>query len=293
MSKRIAMCIASRGNPVLLLETLHSILSQSALPTTTAVIGLDDDDPHLTDARAGLDALGSRQIVVSIAERADSIGAVYNRCAAAFDADLYINGADDFRILTRGWDALLSQSAEFFPDDIGMLGFGQMPWDSMLPALAAATRGLIEKMGYFMQDFTPYWWMDVWLYEIATMIGRNHYVPIDLEMIAPTRTRGLREFGYWYAFVDDMRVHRRAIAESILASPEFLVSAERRQELRENLDHVCAEFASGRPVVLDPANVARIEMGGYDTPDDERYRRIKARSMKVLQEWQRRGGVAA
>jgi hypothetical protein len=152
---------------------------------------------------------------------------------------------------------------------------------------------LIEKMGYFVQDFTPYWWMDLWLYEIATMIGRNHYVPLEVEMIAPTRTRGLREFGYWAAFVDDMRIHRRAIAESILASPDFLVSAERRQELRENLDFLCVELGSGRAALLDPANVAKVEMGGYDRPDDERYRRVKARSLKVLREWQTRCGIAA
>jgi hypothetical protein len=44
----------------------------------------------------------------------------------------------------------------------------------------------------------------------------------------------------------------------------------------------------GRAAGLDPANVARVEMGGYDTPEDERYRRVKARSMRVLQEWRKR-----
>ena len=288
MSRRIALCIASRGNPELLGETLRSILAQCALPATAAVIGLDDDDPTLAEARAVLDALPKDRIIVSVAPRADTIGAVYNRCAAASEADLYINGADDVKILTRGWDAVLAQAADFFPDDIGMLGFGEMPWRSVLPGLSATTRGLIEKMGYFMQDFTPYWWIDVWIYEIATMIGRNHYVPIDLEMIAPVRTRGLREFSYWFCFVEDMRVHRRAIAESILSSPDFLVSKERRQELREDLDRLCTELGAGRAAGLDPANVARVEMGGYDTPEDERYRRVKARSMRVLEDWRKR-----
>jgi hypothetical protein len=148
-------------------------------------------------------------------------------------------------------------------------------------------------MGYFVQDFTPYWWIDGWLYEIATMIGRNLYVPIEVEMIAPARTRGLREFGYWYGFMDDMRIHRRAIAESILSSPDFLVSDERRRELREDLDRVCAEFGGARQAALDPANIARVEARGYDGPEDERYQRVKARSIQVLREWQTRGSVAA
>lgn len=283
--KRVALCIASRGNPRLLSETLRAILPKCTLSTTKAVVGLDDDDPTLLQARAALDTLGGKRIVVSIGPRQDSIGAVYNRCASSVDADLYINGADDMRILTQGWDALLAQEAGLFPDGIGMIGFGQLPFPSILPALAATTRGLIEKMGYFLQDYTPYWWMDTWLYEIASMIGRTHYVPIDVEAIGPLQTRGLREFTYWVCFFDDMRVHRRAIAESILSSPDFLVSTARRQELRDNLDHVCAEFRKRHVVPRDPATGERIEKAGaYDAPDDERYRRIKARSMKLLQE---------
>ena len=287
MSKRIAVCIASRGNPRLLFETLHSVLRQCALPETKAIVGLDEDDPTLADALILIEALGNERIILSIAAREDSIGAVYNRCAAACDADLYINGADDFKIITPRWDGLLVQAANIFPDGIGMLGFGQMPWQSILPGCAATTRGLIEKMGYFVQDFTPYWWMDLWLYEIATMIGRNYHVPIDVEMVGPMRTRGLRDFAYWVTFVHTMRAHRRAIAESILSSPDFLVSAERRQELLQSLDEVCAWLGSGFALAIDPANVARVEMGAYDAPEDDRYRRIKDRSAAVLQDLKR------
>jgi hypothetical protein len=284
-ARRVALCMASRGNPELLSETLRIILPTCTLATKKAVVGLDDDDPTLMETRAALDRLCGKRIVVSIGPRQDAIGAVYNRCASSVDADLYINGADDMRILTRGWDALLSEEAGSFLDDIGMIGFGQLPFPSILPALAATTRGLIEKMGYFLQDYTPYWWMDTWLYEIVSMIGRNHYVPIDVEAVGPLRTRGLREFHYWVCFFDDMRVHRRKIAESILSSPDFLVSAARRQELCDNLDHVCAEFRRLHVGPRDSAMGERLEKeGSYDAPDDERYRRIKARSMKLLQE---------
>jgi hypothetical protein len=282
--KRIALCIASRGNPRLLFETLHSILSRCALAATIAVVGLDDDDPNLSEARAVIDALATERIVTSIAPRADAIGSVYNRCASAVAADLYINGADDFKILTRGWDVLLSQATAYFPDNIAMIGFGQLPFPTILPAVAATTRRLIDKMGYFVQDYTPYWWMDTWLYEIATMIGRTHYVPIDVEVIGAMTTRGLREFTYWACFFDDMRVHRRSIAEAILSSPDFMVSDERRQQLRDNLDHVCAEFRRAQVINRDPAHAAVVEKAAFDAPDDERYRRVKARSMQMLQD---------
>jgi hypothetical protein len=285
--KRIALCVASRGNPQFLFESLRMSLSTCALSSTIAVVGLDDDDPELANAQLVIDALGIERIVVSVAPRTDSIGAVYNRCASAVGADLYVNAADDVSISTNGWDILLSQAAAAFPDDIGMIGFGDMPFDSMLPALAATTRGLVDRMGYFLQDYTPFWWLDTWLYEIATMIGRSHYVPVDVQFLGPLRTRGLRDFTYWARFFDDMRAHRRSIAETILSSPDFLVSAERRQELRDGLDHICAMFARSQTTQRDPAHAARVEVLAYDAPDDERYHRIKARSAKILQELER------
>jgi hypothetical protein len=284
MSKRIALCIASRGNPQYLFDTLRSILSQCALPGTMTVVGLDEDDPTLMEARTVLDALGAKRIIVSIAPRADTIGAVYNRCAAAINADLYLNWADDAKIVTPGWDAQLSVAAESFPDNIGVIGFGEMPIPSALPACEAATRGLIDKMGYYLQDYTPYWWMDTWLYEIATMIGRILYIPIDIECLGPRQTRGMRDLAYWARFFDEMRVHRRAIAEAILSSPDFIIGAEQRRELHDGLDDMCATFERSNALLRDPDYARRLEASGYDAPEDERYRRAKDRSLRVLQE---------
>jgi hypothetical protein len=287
-AKRIAYCVASRGNPRQLAESLYSTLKPCALAATKAVVGLDADDPTLAEAQALLDALGPERIVVSVAPREDSIGAVYNRCAAAVDADIYLNSADDFRILTPGWDAIVArEAAAAFPDGIGMLGVGPLPFpNAVLPAVEATTRGLIEKMGYFIQDYTPFWWMDNWLYEIAAMIGRTHYIPMEVEFVGPMRTRGLREVVYWCEFFGKMRVHRRAIAESILASPDLQISAERRQELFNALDHVCALFEGSLEQLAELAKAEGTKPIGFDAPDDERYRRIKARSMRVLQEFE-------
>jgi hypothetical protein len=143
-------------------------------------------------------------------------------------------------------------------------------------------------MGYFIQDYTPFWWMDNWLYEIAAMIGRTHYIPMDVEFVGPLRTRGLRDILYWASFFDEMRVHRRAIAESILASPDLLISAERRQELFDGLDDMCAMFARSLVAMQERVSAEGAEDGGYDAPDDERYQRVKARAAKILQELQQK-----
>jgi hypothetical protein len=287
-AKRIALCIASRGNPRQLVETLCLTLRTCALPSTRAVVGLDADDPSLAEAQALIEALGNERIILSIAPRQDSLGTVYNRCAAALGADIYLNSADDFRILAHGWDAIIIRESAIFPDDIGMIGVGQLPFASALPAVEATTRCLIDTMGYFLQDYTPFGWLDNWLYEIVAMIGRTHFIPMHVEFVGPLRTRGLRDFLYWACFFDDMRPHRRAIAESILSSPDLLISPERRQELFDGLDDMCAMFASSVASLRERAGSEDADVTGYEAPDDERYRRIKARSMKVLEELRQR-----
>jgi hypothetical protein len=89
---------------------------------------------------------------------------------------------------------------------------------------------------------------------------------------------------YWCEFFGKMRVHRRAIAESILASPDLQISPQRRQELFNALDHVCALFEGSLEHLAELAKAEETKPVGFDAPDDERYRRIKARSMRVLQE---------
>jgi hypothetical protein len=280
---RVALCIASRGNPEPLFETLQNVLRRGALPQTKAVIGLDEDDPTLPDTLARIEALNNKRIVVSVAPRGDTIGSVYNRCAAAVDADVYVNGVDDFRIATEGWDAVLADAAKIFPDGIGVIGFGDMPVPSGLPACEAATRGLIEKMGYFVQDYTPYWWMDSWLFEIATMIGRFYSVPIEVRFVGPMRTRGMRDLLFWAQFYDAMRVHRRAVAKAIVASANFLDSPERKRELIEDLDRLCAELEGHNAVLRDPGYAKRIEASGFDAPASDRYLRAKERAQTALQ----------
>ncbi len=283
MPKRVALCIASRGNPQPLFETLQDVLRRGALPQTKAVIGLDEDDPTLPDALARIESLKNKRIVVSVAPRGDTIGTVYNRCAAAVDADIYVNGVDDFRIATEGWDAVLANAAQIFPDGIGVIGFGTMPVSSGLPAFEATTRGLIEKMGYFVQDYTPYWWMDTWLFEIATMIGRLYSVPIDVRFVGSPRTRGMRDLLFWAQFYDAMRVHRRAVAEAIVASASFLDSPERKRELIEDLDQLCANLEAHCAVLRDPDFARRIEASGFDAPVNDRYLRAKERAQTALQ----------
>jgi hypothetical protein len=284
--KTIAMVIATRGNSQTLEKTITESLRGAVLPTTTVVLGLDEDDPALEDAlkiAASFRTRGTVKVVVG--PRPDSIGAVYNRCAEQERADIYIAGADDLTMRTHGWDERILHVTQKMPDFIGVVGCGTMPVASALPGTYAVTRPLIDRMGFFLQPYTPFWWMDTWLFEIAVMIGR--LVPLKLNLDFGDqwmKTRGMRDLSYWAAFFDDMRSHRRATAEHIVNDPEFKTASDLKKTLLDRMDSLCQAFLHSNSCLRDPAYAARImETFAHSAPEDERYVRIKERSMELLQ----------
>jgi len=283
----VAMVIATRGNSQTLLKTITENLRGTVLASTKIVLGLDEDDPALEEARKIAASFGTRANVKAVVgPRPDSIGGVYNRCAAQEPADIYIPGADDVIIRTHGWDERILNATQKMPDFIGVIGCGKMPVESALPGTYAVTQPLIDRMGFFLQPYTPFWWMDTWLFEIAVMIGRLVPLKVSLDFGDNwAKTRGMRDLSYWATFFDDMRGHRRAIAERIVNAPEFQAPDGVKTQLLERMDALCQTFLRSNSRLRDPAYAAEImKTFAHNAPEDERYIRIKERSIEVLQQ---------
>ena len=283
-TKTVALVIATRGNSPTLLRTITENLRGTALDSTKVIVGLDQDDPGLEEARTIVASFPEHaNVKAAIGPRPGSIGGVYNRCVEQEPADIYIAGADDAIIRTPGWDARILKATERLPEFIGVIGCGKMPVESMLPATCAVTRPLIDRMGYFLQPYTPYWWMDTWLFEIAVMIGRMLPLELDLDFGDWTKTRGMRDLTYWAKFFDDMRGHRRAIAERIINDPGFMTDEVIKKQLIQRMDMLCTKFLHSNSCLRDPEHAGRImKKFAHDAPEDERYLRIKERSTDLL-----------
>lgn len=279
------MVIATRGNSQTLLKTITENLRGTVLASTKVVLGLDEDDPALEEARKIAASFGTRANVKAVVgPRPDSIGGVYNRCAAQEPADIYIPGADDVIIRTHGWDERILNATQKMPDFIGVIGCGKMPVESALPGTYAVTQPLIDRMGFFLQPYTPFWWMDTWLFEIAVMIGRMLPLKLNLDFgDSWTKTRGMRDLTYWAQFFDDMRWHRLATAKQIINDPEFKTADDLKKRLLERMDALCQSFLHSNSCLRDPAYAARImNTFAHNAPEDERYIRIKERSMELV-----------
>ena len=268
----VSLVIPSRGRPELLGQAVNAALSNATLDTTRIVVGLDTDDE--TTARIEL-PIG---VIRSIAEREDSLGAKYNRCQRAHRADLYVLGSDDVAMITPGWDAKLDECAKIFPDQIGAIYFSDMP--GVFQAGQAVTHRLVVLMGYLCQPYTPFWWHDTWLDEIAQMIGRivKPSPDVRMEAIGPiAKSRGLREIAYWAKFFDNTRPQRREIADLIIEVMNHKAWA------RIRADMMLPMFEYRNSILRNPDKAASFEQNnGFDAPADERYLRIKAVAAEIL-----------
>lgn len=282
---RINACIASRGRSDALCAAVIQALAVAELSDTRIVVALDEDDPCASVVAEGLQTWSDRAIV-SIAPREDSLGAKYNRAAAAYDADLYVLLADDMQIITPGWDRKFAEASQQIPDGIFCIYFGNTPWPSHMPAAYAVSRKLVDMMGFFMCPHFPFWWHDTTLYEIVEFIGRSVYVDIQISYEHnKNKTRGMRDVNHWAALFAALRSERWRIAERIIDSSENLDSPLRKTELRYRAyklyEQLHAFDASNRD--RDRGNVLEL-VQGYDAPNDERYQRIYQASQKLMAE---------
>lgn len=89
---------------------------------------------------------------------------------------------DDIVFRTPGWDTIVRQTFQRFPDRI-VLVHGD---DVSVNTDALATHGFlhrrwVETVGYFLPPLFSCDWNDVWLTEVADMIGRRVKIPVITE----------------------------------------------------------------------------------------------------------------
>ena len=285
-SRIVALVIATRGNSQTLLKTIGENLRGAHLPSTRIVLGMDDDDPDLEGARATAMAHGSRVRAV-IGPRPGSLGAVYNRCVEQEPADLYITGADDAIIRTPGWDVRILQETEKMPEFVGVVGFGKMPVESMLPAMYAVTRPLIDRMGFFLQP-------------VHAVLVDRHLAVRDIGDDRPPlfsrsrcRVRRLEEdAGHARSDLLGGVLRRYAVAPPGSRRKNHQrsgvrVNRQSKRLLLARMDDLATRFRSSNSCLRDPAYAEQImKKFAHDAAPDDRYNQIKARSMAMIKDRQ-------
>ena len=281
----ISVCIASRGRPLLLQQTVRTLCAGMTLFDTFISIALDQDDKNMEAVwTPAFMAPWNNRIRVSVAPREDSLGAKYNRAQRAVAADLYVLWADDIIMPDKGWDAKLAAAAAHFPDQCGIVLFGQIP--GVLQPGLAMTQKFIDAQGFFNVPYFPFWWGETWPLEIATMAGCYVHADVRVELLQPIKggSRGVREILFWAELFDRLRSSRRAVAEKIINDRNFL-SPKQKAALFTDIPRLEQLWLVSNSVLRDPVRAAELEKHyAFDNDPDERYLRLKAKAETMLAE---------
>lgn len=283
---KLTMALASRGRPDLLLDTVKRTVANMVLPDTRLLVCLDEDDKPSREIIENLLGLDSR-IKVSVNVREDSRGQKYDRALMSTPADIYMPTCDYAPLLTPGFDKMIVEAAEQFPDGIGVV-YTQMA-NLSFPAYQAMTAKLVAKLGYIYPHYFPFWFIDHWMDDIARMIDRIAYVDVDCTPVIREgghKTIGLRDLEFWTTLYDVGRVERRREALSIIADldePEW-----RKKALPKNFAMIDDRSAGINQGVRNNAAFIEKNRGGVESEPDERYQRIKAKADVLFDQWLRK-----
>jgi hypothetical protein len=276
----VTISIPTRGEAPLLDPVVRSYLDNAAQPDLVRIVVCVDDDDPAWQARE-LNFNPHPSVMVSRAPREDALGDKWNRAIALAPAGVYGAGTDDNSIVTQGWDDRLREGAALFEDGIGVLYFGEAP-NAQLPMMQAVTQGWVDGFGGIYPSHFPYWFIDMWLDELAMMTGRMCWVEIGLNSLGGRgKTRGLRDVRFWNQFFDLTRPVRESIADAAIAElykdarwMAWRLQGKARLGLRMVFE--------GRSKFIQAEAVEAQATRAEDNPEDARYVRIKAAAESYL-----------
>ncbi len=277
----VAVCIASRGRPDQLKATITSLIEGMELPDTVIALAIDTDDQPTMDIHD--DLLLNPRVRLSCAEREDAIGAKYNRAYANVKSDVAILWADDMTMPEKGWDRKISEAAQLFGGEPGVLYFGKVEGVSF-PGIAVTTK-FVEEMGFFSVPYFYYWWHDTTIDEVARLSDRILHVNVSVKLLADLKgnSRNVQEITFWAEFFDKLRPRRLEVASSII---EKYSSPWRKVQLRQRVRGMEQWLNQRNSILRKPEEAARLEKFYSDgnAVQDDRYWRLKSAAQKMMDE---------
>lgn len=271
----LTVIIGTRGRPDQLKTTLERTLPNIVRSDTKLLVLVDADDEATLKAKCSFPS----ECVYSVKPREDTRGLKYERARTEAPADLYLVGHDCAPIVTSGFDQMVVEAGERFPDGIGCVCSPLV--NASFPAFQAPTAKLVDLMGYIYPTMFPYWYIDHWLDDIARMIDRYTLVDVHQDCSPhPGKTIGMRDVAFWATYYDLLAGERHAQAERIL---EAMNEPEWRRQMFRHLFWPRIDERSRWVNDIVRANAEMLEKhrAGPEVPT-EQYQRAYVRALDHL-----------
>ena len=167
----ISLLVPTRGRPIEFRRMLESAMDLATYPRQLEVIAYHDEDD--TSGYYGFEKvqwIKGERILLS---------QMWNECYDRSAGEILMHCGDDIIFRTPGWDTVVRETFAASEDKILLVhGDDVTPNTDALATHGFLHRRWVETLGYFVPPLFSSDWNDVWLTEVADMIGRR--VKIDI-----------------------------------------------------------------------------------------------------------------
>lgn len=183
---KLAILTPSRGRPKELYRFFDSINSTiSGQNEIMFYIGIDKDDPSREDyfdiLHRMLKDKRDQITIIMIEDDLKPISKIWNELSRLRSwensADYFMMGGDDFVFVTQEWDIILEEKILSADHPFYLYWFDDNINGENLCTFPIVSKYWISALGYFVPTIFKYFYIDTWVFDIATRARLLKYIP--------------------------------------------------------------------------------------------------------------------
>lgn len=169
----ISLLVPSRYRPNQLVEMWRSAVETAVDPDALEMIVRVDDDDRAYDT---LRSTGNRGQIRWVVGPRDVLSKNWNEAYAKARGDIVMHCADDIRFRSQDWDLHVITAFDKVLDKIAFVHGRDGVHDSNLGTHGFLHRRWVEAVGYFVPPYFSSDFNDLWLTQVADLIGRRVFL---------------------------------------------------------------------------------------------------------------------
>jgi hypothetical protein len=176
---KISVMTPSRGRPKQFRRMAESVFNTAEVCDIEMIVWLDDDDPTLPEYTELCEELG---IIYLVGSRNVIHSSRWDRCLVKATGELLFHSNDDCVVGTPGWDKMVVDEFEKYPDRILMVHGDDLGCQrETFGCHPIIHRRWLDTIGYFIPDCFDGEFGDGVVNFIANRIGRRKFLPFVQE----------------------------------------------------------------------------------------------------------------